>query len=343
LQKHIFIIGLVFFITFSIAPQSSADEIVLKNGDQISGKTKHMENGKLVVKTDYADEISMDWDQVLLLITDTQLYVVFLDGTSRKTQALFFREAISHALAGEGEKQLEKIDAAQVKSLSKKSHPRIDITALLDAGLSNQRGNTNTDAYNINARLITRTEKHRFIFGGEFSNQKADGENTAENWLALGEYDYFIGQKWFLYANTLFENNRFEDLNLRSTLGAGGGYQFFESNELNLSIAFGPSYVNENFIVAGDNEFSSGQWIIRYDQRFFDNLFQLFHSNFGTISVKDSGNWQIRTRQGLRFYLYKGLTSTFQYNYDYDNEPSPAAETKWDSKLLILLGYEFQN
>lgn len=302
-----------------------------------------MENGKLTVKTGYADQISIDWDQVLLLTVDTQLYVVFRDGTSRKTRAMFFREAIPDEWVGEGETPLEKIDAARVKSLSTKPGPRIHITARLNAGLSNERGNTDTDAYNINAGLITRTEKHRFTFGAEFSNQKAGGENTAENWRALGEYDYFIGQKWFLFASTLFENNRFADLNLRSTLGAGGGYQFFESDALNLSISLGPSYVKEDFIVAGDDEFSAGQWFLRYNQRFFDNLFQLFHSNFATIGIKDADNWQIRTRQGLRFYLYKGLTATFQYNYDYDNKPSPAAETKWDSKFLILLGYEFQN
>ena len=343
MQKRFIILCLVFGILISIKPQSFADEILLKNGDRISGKTIRMVKGKLTVKTGYADEIKVDWDQVFWLKADTQLYVVFLDGTSIKIQAIFFREVAADELAGEGETALEKIDAAKVKSISTKPIPRINITARLDAGLSNERGNTDTDAYNINAELITRTEKHRFRFGGELSNQKTDGENTAENWRALGEYNYFIRQKWFLYTNALFENNRFADLNLRTTLGAGAGYQFFESDALNLSIVLGPSYVKEDFIVAENNEFSGAQWILRYDQMFLDNRVQLFHSNFATISLQDAANWQIRTRQGLRFYLYKGLTSTIQYNYDYDNEPSTAAETKWDSKLLILLGYEYQN
>lgn len=343
LQKRFISLCLVSSMLLSITPQLSADEILLKNGDRISGETIRMENGKLTVKTGYADKISIDWDQVLLLTADMPLYVVFLDGTARKTQALFFREGLADEMVGEGETPLEKIDAAQVKRLSTKPGPRIQVTARLDAGLSNQRGNTDTDAYNIIAEFIARAEKHRLFFGGNFSSQKAGGENTAENWRALGEYDYFIRQKWFLYANTLFENNRFADLNLRSTLSAGGGYQAFESDALNLSISFGPSYVKEDFIVAGDSEFSAGQWILHYDQLFFDNLFELFHSNLATISIKDADNWNIRTRQGLRFYLYKGLATTFQYNYDYNNAPSPAAETKWDSKFLILLGYEFQN
>jgi hypothetical protein len=60
-------------------------------------------------------------------------------------------------------------------------------------------------------------------------------------------------------------------------------------------------------------------------------------------SLSDSNNWLIYTRQGLRLPLYKGLTATFQYNYDYDNEPSEDAEKKWDSKLLFPIGWQFKN
>ena len=322
---------------------SIADVVILENGDRISGKTIRMENGILTFNTEYAGEVSIDWNRVAALTTDAPLQVVLLDGTTAEMPALFSRGGKADEIELEGEKALEKFEAADVKSLHSKPKPRVKIIARANAGLSNERGNTDTDSYHIDAELVTRTEKHRFTLGGELNNQKAQKEATAENWQAYGKYDFFISKSWFLYTAALFEHDKFADLDLRTTLGAGAGFQFFESKELNLSASVGGSYVDENFIVATDDEFYAGQWILRYDQFFFNQSVQLFHSNNGTVSLEEADNWQIKTRQGLRFPLYRGLTATFQYNYDYNNKPSPDALSKWDSRTLFLLGYEFRN
>ena len=76
---------------------------------------------------------------------------------------------------------------------------------------------------------------------------------------------------------------------------------------------------------------------------FFNKLFQLFHHNDGYLSIEDSKDWIVNTRQGIRFPLYKGITATLQYSYDYDNAPSPDAKADYDSKLSFLLGYKFKN
>jgi len=121
------------------------------------------------------------------------------------------------------------------------------------------------------------------------------------------------------------------------------GYQVFESDELNLSFGAGPGYINENFIEASDANFASVQWLVNYDQYFYDKRFQLFHNSDGYMSLENSDDWIINTRQGIRFPLYKGLTATLQYSYDYENRPSPDATADYDSKLSFLLGYEYKN
>jgi putative salt-induced outer membrane protein YdiY len=173
--------------------------------------------------------------------------------------------------------------------------------------------------------------------------EKSDGDKTVENWLAFGKYDYFLTQKWFLYVKTLFEHDEFADLDLRSTLGGGVGHQFFESDTVNLSVGAGPSWVNEDFIEDEDDDYSAGQWFIDYDQFFFNKFVQLFHRQIGFVKIAETDKWLVKTRQGLRFPIYKGFTTTLQYNYDYNNEPSADAEEKWDSKLMFLLGWQFEN
>ena len=59
-----------------------ADQLYLSNGDVITGKVIRMEDKKLVFKTDYAGEISVDWQVVKKLTTDKPIKVLLSDGTA---------------------------------------------------------------------------------------------------------------------------------------------------------------------------------------------------------------------------------------------------------------------
>ena len=332
----------VVFSMFVIICQVSADEILLDNGDRITGQLVQMVEGKLVIKTDYAGQITVQAEKVERLTTNKPMETTLIDGSRLKAK-VFYKASETEQIPSEKETSPEEINIANVKAIDSKAKPTVRITSRANFGLTNERGNTDTDQYRIDAELIARTQKHRFTIGGELNKEKARRETTVSNWKAYGKYDYFIKPKWFLYASSLLENDKFADLDLRTTLGAGGGHQFFESEKLNLMASAGVAYINENFIVAEDEEFPGAQWIIRYDQFFFNKSVQLFHSNNGYISFDDTSNWLINTRQGLRFPLYKGFVTTLQYNFEYNNDPSPDAIEKWDSSLMFLLGYQFNN
>jgi putative salt-induced outer membrane protein YdiY len=232
---------------------------------------------------------------------------------------------------------------ADVKAINPLPVKPVRINTRVNASVTNERGNTKSDNYYFDGEFVARTEKNRYKIGGELSKEESDGTTTAQNWLAHGNYSHFLSKKWYLYADTLFEHDEFKDLDLRSTLGAGTGYQIFETPLLNLSISAGLAEVDENFDVAEDNDYSAGQWSVNYDQYFFKKIVQLFHVHTGFISLENADDWFLKTRTGLRFPVYKGLTATLQYNFDYDNQPSEDAEKREDTKFIFLLGYEFRN
>jgi putative salt-induced outer membrane protein YdiY len=74
----------------------------------------------------------------------------------------------------------------------------------------------------------------------------------------------------------LFEHDQFADLDLRSTVGTGPGYQFFESEALNLSVSAGPAWVDEDFDEAEDEDYAAGQWLFSYDQFFSTRVSNCF-------------------------------------------------------------------
>ena len=69
-------------------------------------------------------------------------------------------------------------------------------------------------------------------------------------------------------------------------------------------------------------------------------IVQFFHWDEAFLNTDDSEDIWLRSRTGLRFPIYKGLTWTVQYNLDWDNSPAPGLEEK-DTTLLFTLGYQF--
>jgi putative salt-induced outer membrane protein YdiY len=342
MKRNIALLIITIVISFLITENSLADEVRLKNGDKLTGQIVRMQDNKLILKTTYAGEINIVWQEVAGIQTDGSVKIVLTDETTLEGTTV---------VAEDGKMKLntDKLETpssfslVDVKAVNPEPVKPVKIKTRLNASVTSERGNTKSDNYYFDGEFEARTKKNRYTVGGELSKEKADDIITSQNWLAYGNYSYFLNEKWFLYVNTMFEHDEFKDLKLRSTLGAGAGYQFFETPLLNLSISAGPSVVDENFDLAEDNDYSAGQWEIKYDQYFFDKFVQLFHVNTGVISLEDSNDWFLKTRTGLRFPLYKGLTATLQYNYDWDNQPSAAAETEEDTKFIFLLGYEFKN
>jgi len=342
IEKFGSVLLLCFLFVFVAWKQVSADEVWLSNGDRISGKLISLKDGTLSFKTSYAGELSINWEEVTNLKTDEPIEVVL--GEESKIEGIVAPEEDGKiTIKTEPAAIPITIKLSSFKTISLEEKPSVRITARANVGIIQESGNSETDNIRIDADFIARTEKSRYGIGGEFNREKSEEITTVRNWKTYGNYDYYFWPKWFWYALGIFEHDEFQDLDLRSTLGTGIGHQVFESDPLNLSFLAGPAYVDENFISAPNDSYSAAQLVVRYDQYFFDKFFQLFHDSNSHVSLEDSNNWVINTRQGVRFPIYKGITGTLQYNYDYDNEPSPDAKADYDSKFSFLLGYEFKN
>ena len=342
MKKRIpFFLGLTF-LTFLIVGNAFADEVRLKNGDRLTGRVIRMEGGKLILKTLYAGEINILWQEVTGVRTEDSISVVLSDDTRLKGKVKIEEDGKMKLDTGKLETPVS-FRLADVKTINPTAEKIVKITARANVNITSERGNTDSDNYYLNGEFVARTKKNRYKIGGELSQEESDNITTSKNWLVSGNYSHFLNKKWFLFANTLFEHDEFQDLELRSTLGAGAGYQVFETPLLNLSFSAGLAGVDENYYMAEDKNYSAGQGSVNYDQYFFKKFVQLFHETTGYISLENADNWFIKTRTGLRFPIYKGFTATLQYNYDWNNRPSSDTKKEEDTKLIFLLGYEFND
>jgi small nuclear ribonucleoprotein (snRNP)-like protein len=118
----------------------------------------------------------------------------------------------------------------------------------------------------LDGEMVARNPIQRITLGGDLNEASQDGEDTASNWRVGLKYDHFVRERTYLYANTRFDHDRQADLELRSTLGVGGGRQFYDRDDLRLALEGGLGLVNEDYRNAADLSFPGARLALKYQQ-----------------------------------------------------------------------------
>ncbi len=232
---------------------------------------------------------------------------------------------------------------ASVKSIypgDKLPVPAFKWKGRLNLGASQSSGNTDKWAVNADAEAKGRSEKDRIVLSAAYNRESSDGVDTADNARIAAEYNRFLSKKWFLGLQGSAEHDDFADLNLRTTIGAGAGYQIIETGQTDLSIEGGPTYVNEDLQAAPDRDFIAGRWAVNFEMYVFDKFAQLFHNHVGLVNMERTSDVLIKTKQGARIPFRNSFNVTAQVNWDHDTEPTPGTE-KNDTRYILSVGYNW--
>src|SRR5476649_2001431 len=166
-----------------------ADTVWLKNGDRLTGKIKVFDGGKLLIQTDYAGAIPVDWKQVKTLESDQELLV--------KQDAYTGEKAKSLKAAGDGKVTLvngeapKTVDLASIKQIIKPKPVIEDLVwkGNVDLALDYKRADQDTDDYDIAFKTTARHGAWRHNAQGEynreFQNDVSLRLDTGENLLLV--------------------------------------------------------------------------------------------------------------------------------------------------------------
>jgi len=323
---------------FSLGLPAVADEVYLVNGDRVSGTLITKAGDTLTLKTDFAGEIGIAWDKVVSISTEAPVVVQLDDATLLKgTLARSGDGTVS--IAGSGLVQAGQVPVARVALINPPAPQNgVKLSGRANAGVYAAKGNTDKEAYHGDIEAVARTKQNRFTAGAIYNQALDDGVESENNATAYLKYDHFFTEKWYSYANTVLFKDDFADLNLRTTLGLGAGYQFIESELTNLSLEGGLSYVNEDFDLADDESYPAGRWSLNYDHFLYPKKLQFFHFHEGLLGLEDTNDIIIISRTGLRAMLTDSFSATAQVDVDWDNTPSPGND-RVDTRYLFNLGY----
>ena len=316
-----------------------ADQVVLNNGDRLSGKIVSLTDSKLVVKTEYAGVIRIALIRIVSLQTDVEMTIV------RKDESRQFGR-----LTGDG-KQLYVDDGTipvptvmfdQISTLMR-GHVSGDewkSTGQLSLGAADNHGNTTNRNVNVAAELITRNARNRFTVGGIGNYAANADQETESNALLYTQYDRFFSRLWYGNINASFANDKFTDIYLRSTLGLGAGYQIYDNKQTSLQVNAGLNYVQTDFYVAPTESYPGLRLATRYAHWFWEDLMQFFFDGSVTVSLRNNQDAFARVSTGVRFPLRDGFLASLQYLIAWENNPAPD-QVALDRTLVVGVGYKW--
>jgi putative salt-induced outer membrane protein YdiY len=302
---------------------ASADTVELTNGDKLTGTVTEQTAGKIKIETSYAGTVIVDLAEVRSMNTDSPMQFVMQDGKIINGTLRALPDG-GLVITGTDQSSMQLPGLASISSIG-----TIQPTGTLpfvwhgNAALSGNvtKGNTDTSSVGLGSRIVGEQKAVQRITGyANYYKEETDGTTTKNQYLLGGKYDRFFTEKWYGFVGLDFEKDKFKDLDLRSILSAGLGHQFYNTDDLKLSVEGGLSYTDDNFINADDNAYAGFVWGVNWEQKFFDGMIDFYHRHRGIQSLESADNTLIKAQTGARFPLVMGLNGFVEYGIDWNGD-----------------------
>jgi len=325
------------------ATVSLADQATLSNGDRISGTLLEQNMDQVIIETLYAGKIRIKRSKITHLSTDHRLRIRLHDG--RQFDGLLKEDPSGKWTIEMPDQRVIPVNGlntiAAIGAVPSDKPVEYKWRGNVTLAGEAQSGNTDTDKLNINTRIVAEKKNdNRFTIGAVLEREHADNRLTKEQYRLDGKYDHFFRDNWFGFVSTSFEQDPFRDIDLRSVFSAGSGYQFFDSDELRLSLEAGLSYTDTRFDVDQDDSYAGFNWGLNWEQSLLGDRLKFFHRHRGNQGLDSSDNLIINAQTGVRVPIAAGLSASAEYDIDWDRSP-PDNTKSMDNTYLLGVAYDW--
>lgn len=332
-----------------------ADQVVLKNGDRVTGSIVKKDAKTLTVKTAHFGVVTVAWDQVETVTADTPLNVELPGGKTvqgtlatagGKVEVKAGTETQSVPLADVGAVR----DAAEQKAFERLQNPGLgDLWTLTGTlGLAATAGNAKTFSFAvpITAARVTRNDKISTYFNLIRASALINGVTATTAQAVRGGWGYNRNLHPRVFWNFFndYEYDKFQNLDLRVVVGSGFGVGVWKSERGRLDAVGGLAYNREKFdpvrpLLPFTRNAAEGYWgddlVVKVSNRAsLTQSYRMFNN------LKDSGFYRQNFDLGLSTQLTKWLTWNAAFSDRYLNRPAPGRK-KNDVLYTTGLGFTF--
>lgn len=237
-----------------------ADQVTMTNGDRLSGTIVKLDDTSLVLKTDYAGEVKLDWSAVQGIQSTQPLHIVLKNGQTLSGLVTSSDGHLQVATATGTPAEAAKADISSLRGESEQSayektlHPGLleEWSGGSTVSFALTRGNSQTKnlALAFTAARQTLNDKLGLYANTVYATNDAPGAvpSTTANAIQAGaRYDHDITKHLFGFVTADFQTDALQGLNLRSVPGAGLGVHVIKSTATTLDLLAGINYTRENY------------------------------------------------------------------------------------------------
>jgi putative salt-induced outer membrane protein YdiY len=328
--------GLHFFL--SATSLSFADEIILKNGDKISGTIQKLIDGVLTISTKYSKEIKIDFAEIRRLKSDSLVKLGLKNGWIVKGKVQAAPDGMLAIRSGKGKKEA-MVDWEEIESINKPKKEEKRWAGNVNLGATHQSGNVErvTAAFGAEGELDLDRDKFAAKFIPLYADD--DGNVTTRNTSGNVSFKHFFDSKVYGAINFDGYKDKFRNLNLRYSIGPGIGYQVWDEAKRKLSFETGITYFSEDLKTGEDKQYATARAASDFEYQITENT--RITNRFVIFPNLDSvGDYILRNEAGLKNDIGAGWGLKFSHIFDYNNNPS-AGIKKGDSYTILGLQYDY--
>ena len=238
-----------------------ADQVVLKNADRLSGSITKSDGKVLVIKTDYAGDVTVKFDAIQSITSAGDLNVS-LGGKTVVGPVTTSGDDVVVATRAAGPVEAPRASVTMLRSpaeqaaYEKSLHPGLleGWNGGLNLGFALTRGNSETKNLNIafNAMRKGLHDKLTLYTNSIYAanDLPTASPHTTANAIGGGaRYDHDFAPRVFGFVNGDFYHDALQHLDLRSTAGGGIGWHAIKHDATTLDLLAGVNYTHEGYAV----------------------------------------------------------------------------------------------
>ncbi len=251
----------IFFLLL-VSP-ALADQVTLKNGDRLTGTISKSDGKELVLKTDYAGDVTVKFDAIQGITSAGDLHVFMSDGKTAVGPVTTSGDNVVVATHTVGTVEAPKASIALLRSpaeqaaYEKSLHPGLGQgwNGGLNLGFALTRGNSASKNLNIAFNASRKGFKDKLTLYSSTiyatNDQKGATPSTTANATGGGvRYDHDITRRVFGFVNGDFFHDELQSLDLRTIVGGGIGLHAIKRASTTLDLLAGVNYTHESYSVA---------------------------------------------------------------------------------------------
>lgn len=337
--------GLRWLVTTLLVFSTEArpDHVYLQNGSHIVGTITGVNDGKLVVDTEFAGEVSIALDAIQGIDTESENGFK-LDSGEVLSGRLRFEDGRQELVRGDTRIEVTPVDIVAIGDPAELSDPKPEInwSGRAEFGLTLEIGNT--ERVNVNGRVRTtkETEVDRLIlyFRGEYAEEN---DNKTSNEALIGTtYEYDVGERVFVFGQSELEFDEFENLDLRVTVSGGVGFFFLDNDTQTLKGRVGVAYQHQDFDDGTTTDdilaLLGYEYILNVRDWFvFDSMLDFF------ANATETDDWRFKAENAFEVPISstEAWKLRFGVRNEYDNEPQPGIKSL-DTTVYSALVYDWK-